>query len=299
MALYVLRQSNKGSGFYAEGRAGENLPGKNLAYLNNDGRWYLADATVAAELPVLGITMGTIRQGQIGSILQKGYIGKKSWTWTMGGRIYASDSTHGALTQTSPTNPDYLIQEIGIAISPTKIFFSPRQVLGASGPTKLVTVNVSADELGKPAANNPTVVDKDNLTLYSFTVGTDFMTFKLVIPNDYATGGLKFATVWTNDGGVDDSGKNVKAQFDYQTASDGDSVAGSHGNSPKSVVDTYASASGWIQHRTDYVTVAESDFINESCIYVKVSFVAAPPTALTCEPHLIGLCFQYIAYALG
>jgi hypothetical protein len=296
---YEVKRLGRGSGLVIQGMAGENLGSKKLVYLCSDGTWKLAHASITAKMPSLGITMEKINSGQGGSILKEGYIGRSDWAFTTSGRVYVSENAAGELTQTAPSNPANIIQEIGIATSPKLIWFSPRQVVGSSSPEFTKTIQISADELGRGAANNPTVVDRDNITLYSFTVNTDFMTYKLPIPSDYASGGLKFNVVWTNDGGVDDQNKNVRAQFDYQVASEGDAVSGSHGNSPKNVNDAYTSGAGWIMHYSDYVTVAESDFTGETCIFLKVSFVTAPPTALTCEPHLVGVCLQYSAYAFG
>jgi len=286
-----------GSGIIINSIAGEALGNRKLVFLDTDSTWKLAKADNAIRMPVIGLTMQSATSGLRCVILLKGFIGLDTWTWTVGARIYASENTAGELTQTSPTNPDNFIQEIGVPTTSTQIFFNPRQVVGNAGATYTKTEDVAADELGIPVANNPTVVDQANLTLYAFTVNTDFMTYKLPRPSDYASGGLKLNVVWTNDGDTDDLNKNVRAQFDYQTASEGDSVDGSHANSPKNVNDTYTSASGWIEHHSDYVTIAEADFINEECIYVKVSFVTAPATALSCDPHLIGICLQYTAYA--
>jgi len=278
------------------GTAGEDLGNRKLVYINSDGTWKLADADAASTMPVVGLTMGAIAAGKTGLILIDGFIGLSSWSWTIGGRLYASENVAGELTQTAPANPLYLTQEIGIPISTKQIFFSPQQVIGSSGPTYTKTTSIPAEELGKGAASNPAVIDRDNVTLYEFTLNTDFLTYKLPVPSDYASGGLKFNVIWTNDGGNDDNGKNVKAQFDYQTATEGDAINGSHANSPKTVEDTYASASGWIEYHSDYVTIAEADFTGEFCVYVKVSFVTPTPTALSCKPHFIGLCLQYTAY---
>ena len=299
MPHYLITRDRRGSGLITQGMAGENLGSKKLVYLTPVGDWRLSDADSASTMPSMAITMEQIGVGKAGRILLRGYIGRGDWLWTIGGSVYASSTTAGELTQTAPPNPENLIQEIGIAVSKNLLDFNPRQVSGNSGATYLKTVKVEADELGKPAANNPTVVDQDNVTLYSFAVDTDFMTYKLPVPSDYASGGLKFSATWTNDGGVDDSGKNVKAQFDYQTAAEGDTINGSHGNSPKQVEDTYTSASGWIEHRSAYITIAEADFTGKECVYVKVSFVTATATVLTGEPHLIGICLQYTAYAFA
>jgi len=156
-------------------------------------------------------------------------------------------------------------------------------------------VMVPIDVFGRPSTNPPSVIDHDNLTLYSFTPDTDALTYKFPIPTDYAGGNIDFAVVWTNDGGVDDNGKAAKWQLDYQTGGDGNAINGSHANSPKSVEDTYDSDSGWIQHRSAYMTIAAADFVGNLCIFLKLSAITPTGAALTCEPHLIGMCFTYTA----
>uniref|UniRef100_A0A6M3M990 Uncharacterized protein n=1 Tax=viral metagenome TaxID=1070528 RepID=A0A6M3M990_9ZZZZ len=153
------------------------------------------------------------------------------------------------------------------------------------------TVSVPAEEFGRPNTNPPDIVDQDNLTLYKFTLDTDLITYKLPVPSDWAGGDIKFWVVWTNDGGVDDNGKAAKWQLDYQIGDEGDAVSGSHANSPKSVEDTYDSDSGWVEHHTGYMAIAADDFSGKLCIYAKLSAVTPVGAALTCEPHLIGMCY--------
>jgi len=287
-----------GSGFFVNGLAGENLGDRKLVYIVNNA-WKHADAAIAISMPVIGLTMGAIQAGKWGKILIQGFIGDENWTWTVGNPLYASESVTGNLTQTSPPNPLYFTQEIGFPIRSTQIFFSPHQVLGNMDATYTRTESLSGDEFGRGAANNPTVRDQDNVTLYEFTPDTDFMTYKFPVPSDYAGGGLKFKVVWTNDDGVDDNGTNVRARFDYQVSAEGDVISGSHANSPKNVNDAYTSASGSIECHSDYVTIADADFSTGDCIYIKLSFVTAPATILTCEPRLIGTCIQYTAYTFS
>ena len=154
-------------------------------------------------------------------------------------------------------------------------------------------VSVPADAFGRPNLNPPTVVDVDNVTLYSFVLNTDKVTFKLPVPYDYRSGDFEFWVVWTNDGGADDDGRNVKWQLDYQTATEGDPVNGNHANSPKTVEDAYVGAVGHIEHHTDIMTIGSADFAGKLCVYLKLSAVTPTAPALTCDPHLIGVCFRY------
>jgi len=286
------------SGQWIRGIAGEDIQNRDLLYIDNDETWKRANANSVTTMPAQGIALNTVEAGESIEVLIDGSIRGSDWNWTPGATLYTATAP-GAITETAPPNPDHFIQIIGEAYRSNLIVFSPRQIRGNAGAFYVKTTSIPADELGRGAANNPTVVDQGNLTLYAFTVNTDFLTYKFPVPSDYATGGLKFNAVWTNDGGTDDQNKNVRVQFDYQIGAEGDSIDGSHNNSPKNVNDTYTSASGWIEHHSDYVTIAESDFTGKECVYVKVSFVTAPETALSCDPHLIGICFRYESYAFA
>lgn len=163
------------------------------------------------------------------------------------------------------------------------------------GGTYTKLLNLPADEFGRPNVNPPTVVDQDNLTLYRFTLNTDRLTAKLPPPSDYANGPLEFNVVWTNDGGVDDNGRNVRWQIQYQVGSEGDVISGNHANSPKQVDDIYASALGWVEHHSNFMQIAGIDFLNEECIYVRFMAITPVAPALTCEPHMLGVCLRYKA----
>lgn len=290
---YPLEYKREGSGFYENGFAGETLGDRKLVYRNSSGLWNLADSDDAAKMPSIGITVGNISSNKKGKVLTFGYIGDASWTWKEGNPIFTT-STPGELSQTAPSTGNQQI--VGYAATSTLLYFTPRQTRGTNSPTVYTKViALPADQFGRPNTNPPTAVDQDNLTLYSFTVNTDHLTAKFPTPTDYVSGPMEFRAIWTNDGGTDDNGKTVKFQLDYQSSTEGERCAGSHANSPKTVEDTYASASGWIEHRTAYVSIAATDFDALDCIYGKFSFVTPTGSALTCKPHLLGVCLRYLA----
>ena len=159
------------------------------------------------------------------------------------------------------------------------------------------TVQLDVDRLVRPAVNPPDVAVKDNTIMFAFTVDTDEVYANIPLPSDYAqVGGLIFAAFWTNDGGVDDNGKAVKVQISYQTTALGEAISGSHANSPKTTEDTYASASGYILHKTENMTIAHADISGKLCVHLKIMFITPGAAALTCEPRLIGICITYSAY---
>lgn len=157
-------------------------------------------------------------------------------------------------------------------------------------------VHLPTGLLGRANISPPTIVVQDNVKLLAFTVNTERFFYTWRIPNDYAGGDLDIYFHWTNDGDTDDLNKNVRAQVDYQVFSDGDSIAGSHASSPKNVNDAYTSALGWIFHTTGAMTIAAADFAGEHMVAMKGSFVTAPATVLSCEPHLVALMLGYTAY---
>lgn len=289
---YQLEYKRDGSGFYEIGTAGETLGAKQLVYRDTSGTWSLADSSAATYMPSIGITLEAISNGKQGRILTKGYVGDASWSWTLGGAIFASE-TSGELTQTIPTGN--IQQIIGYAVETDLIFLTPRRSYGGDDVYYLKNISLPIESLGRPNTNPPTVVDVGNLRLLEFTLNTDSVSAKISRPNDWVTGNLGVYVVWTNDGGVDDNGKAVKIQLDYQTASEGDVISGSHTNSPKTTEDTYPSATGNIEVHTDAMTIAQADFENKECIFMKFTFITPVGTALTCEPRMIGLCLQYYA----
>lgn len=161
--------------------------------------------------------------------------------------------------------------------------------------TGTITIILAAENIGRSAANAPTVVEQDNLELLSFDMG-DEVYIKFPVPADYESGGIMIQPTWTNDGGVDDNNLYVKAQVDYQVAATGEAVNGNHANSPRVQEDRYLSASGWIEHRFDGITIPDGEIAIGECVFIKLSFIAPAADPLSCNPHLIGVCLSYTGY---
>jgi hypothetical protein len=157
------------------------------------------------------------------------------------------------------------------------------------------TFTMPFEEFGRPPTNPPTLEVAGNVILGIFTLDTDQAFMKFPIPAfDYAgAGGISIQVVWTNDGGVDDNGKNVKFQLNYQVATEGDDVSAEASGSPLTIEDTYTSDSGYIEHHTDWVNVSHSELQGKYCLFVKLMAVTPSGTALTCKPRVVGVCFKY------
>ena len=171
-----------------------------------------------------------------------------------------------------------------------------RTFVALSDTTRAEIIHLTAAALGRPNTNPPSIVQQDNTELLAFTVGTDQIYYGWEVPEDYDSGDLIIRAHWTNDGGSDDQNLDIKVQVDYQTYNEqGDSVAGNHANSPKSIEDTYLSDSGWIIYTTGDMTIEAADFATEHIVALKISFVAPAGGALTCDPHLVALMIEYTA----
>lgn len=113
----------KGAGLYTEHiQGGGAVTAYSVVYVDATGRWVDADADAVATMPVVGLATEPLSIGQKGRVLQQGYANLNTWTWTPGGLLYAS-TTAGELTQTPPVGPGDVVQEIGVAITATMIYF--------------------------------------------------------------------------------------------------------------------------------------------------------------------------------
>ena len=95
-------------------------------YMASDGNFDEADADAAATMPcsALALQSGT----GVKEVMTQGYITNYSWSWTVGGLIYAS-TTAGELTQTAPSGSGDQVQVVGFATHTDRIFFNPNYML--------------------------------------------------------------------------------------------------------------------------------------------------------------------------
>jgi len=288
---YVIKPHRDGDGHIVEGVAGEALSNYDAVYIKG-GKWYKADRDTEATLPSYGMVLSDLPINYKGRILLFGLVSNLAWAWS-DGPIYLS-STPGGLTQTAPTSSGW-VQSVGVAYGTDYMLFAPMWIEHVA-KTKLEHEHLSTGLLGKKQVGPPEIVIQDNTKMLAFTLNIDDFFYHWAVPEDFAGGDLTVNFMWTNDGGVDDNGKDVKAQLDYQTYADGESIAGSHANSPKTANDTYTSDGGWEPHQTPSMVIAEADFIDKHAISFKGSFITPDGTELTCEPHLIVVGLSYLAY---
>ena len=98
--------------------AGEVLNGGRAVFVAADGKVYMADNTVLAEVvAVIGITNASALSGALAEIVTDGTVDEPGWTWTPGARIYFDNL--GALVGTAPAVGHH--RSIGVASTATSI----------------------------------------------------------------------------------------------------------------------------------------------------------------------------------
>jgi len=107
--------------------AGATITAFTCLYLGSGGKWLIADASATAtadKLLSIALEAGT-DTNPIDVALPNSFVRDDTWTWTVGGAIYLSETT-GALTQTAPTGvTDAVVKILGYAISADVMLFRP------------------------------------------------------------------------------------------------------------------------------------------------------------------------------
>jgi hypothetical protein len=114
-----------GNGVTGTFTAGESLSFGDICYVKSDGKMWKADANASTTMPVVMMALGSISADASGSFLAFGIARNDAWNWTVGGALYASAATTGALTQTAPSGSGDQVQVVGIATHADRVFFRP------------------------------------------------------------------------------------------------------------------------------------------------------------------------------
>lgn len=118
-----------GTGIKTTLTAGETTTIWQVGYVKSDGKIWLAKADAASTMPGCVLATGSISANASGTYLVRGIARDDSWAWTVGGLLYVSSATGGALTQTAPTGTGKQVQVVGVALSATTIMFMPNMML--------------------------------------------------------------------------------------------------------------------------------------------------------------------------
>ncbi len=114
-----------GNGINYSGSAGESVTIGQVLYIKSDGKFWKAKADSITTMECNALANGSVSANASGNFLLRGVIRNDSWTWTIGGKLYVSAATAGALTQTRPATTGNQVQIVGYALSATVIYFSP------------------------------------------------------------------------------------------------------------------------------------------------------------------------------
>ena len=120
----TIAADHSANGIVISSVAGENLAFGDLCYRKSDGKYWKADANAASTMPGAVMALETISAAASGSFLKIGFARDDSWSWTVGGLIYASTDA-GGLTQTAPSGSGDQVQVVGYAYSATVVYFNP------------------------------------------------------------------------------------------------------------------------------------------------------------------------------
>lgn len=102
--------------------AGANLDQWDVVYMNSSGDWVLADANGSGTYPARGIVVEAAANGSPAKVLIRGYVRNDTWTPTIGGNYYLSN-TAGEIDQTAPSTAGDKVQVVGFAVATTTVLF--------------------------------------------------------------------------------------------------------------------------------------------------------------------------------
>ena len=122
----VINVDHKSNGISMEVTVGAaGLGFMDCAYVDTAGKFASADASATGTMPVVAFhPHGTKTEDEVTRVIIQGIIRDDTWNWTIGGRLYVSETT-GDLTQTAPSDDGDFIQVVGIALTADSIYFNP------------------------------------------------------------------------------------------------------------------------------------------------------------------------------
>jgi len=125
----VLTSDHTSTGKWSNAVVGETFTaaGFQIGYKNADGEVYLAKADSSTTMPAFCMKLWGSAPAPDGNTIETitwGYVRDDTWNWTVGGLLYVSKDTAGAMTQTKPVYPN-IAQVIGIAWTADIIYFNP------------------------------------------------------------------------------------------------------------------------------------------------------------------------------
>tara|TARA_R100000329_G_scaffold44103_1_gene41278 strand:- start:72 stop:1973 length:1902 start_codon:yes stop_codon:yes gene_type:complete len=105
---------------------GSTIAKGKAVYISGDNQIALARANADSTMPAIGITIADIANSGTGKVLLSGFIHDADiLDCTIGGEMYVSEDTAGALTKTLPASSGDRVQVVGVGLHADKMFFNP------------------------------------------------------------------------------------------------------------------------------------------------------------------------------
>lgn len=115
---------DSGNGLITWGTLNEAVALGDILYMGVSG-YKKAKADAATTVPAVAMAMSGY-SGASGALLKVGYYRNDSWdALTVGGLLYVSKDTAGAITQTRPSGTGEQVQIVGYAVAAKIIYFNP------------------------------------------------------------------------------------------------------------------------------------------------------------------------------
>tara|TARA_A100001515_G_scaffold144524_1_gene148844 strand:+ start:20809 stop:22722 length:1914 start_codon:yes stop_codon:yes gene_type:complete len=105
---------------------GSTIAKGKAVYISGDNQIALARANADSTMPAIGIAIADIANSGTGKVLLSGFIHDADiLDCTIGGEMYVSEDTAGALTKTLPASSGDRVQVVGVGLHADKMFFNP------------------------------------------------------------------------------------------------------------------------------------------------------------------------------
>ena len=105
---------------------GSTIAKGKAVYISGDNQIALARANADSTMPAIGIAIADIANSGTGKVLLSGFIHDSDiLDCAIGGEMYVSEDTAGALTKTLPASSGDRVQVVGVGLHADKMFFNP------------------------------------------------------------------------------------------------------------------------------------------------------------------------------
>lgn len=110
--------------------AGQTLAQWDVCYTDTSSQMRKGSGISIASSVIVAMATTAISSASTGSfVVGTSIVQNNAWTWTVGGLLYLSVTTAGAMTQTVPTTPGQCVVVLGVALSATTVLFNPQLVI--------------------------------------------------------------------------------------------------------------------------------------------------------------------------